>query len=85
MFSPFLSIPHHRPSHHPRPGRSSPVSQQLPVNTRPAPAPPPWGLLRYRVTPFILWAMSTQREVLVVVLMEVMQVMEVMEVMKVMQ
>ena len=46
MFSPFLSIPHHRPSHHPRPSRSSPGSQQLPSIARPAPALPPWGPLR---------------------------------------
>lgn len=36
MFSPFLSIPHHRPSHHPRPSRSSSGSQHMPRDAWPA-------------------------------------------------
>ncbi|KAM7227386.1 hypothetical protein CapIbe_021799 [Capra ibex] len=43
----FHSHPALRPSHHPRPSRSSPGSQKLPSIARPAPALPPWGPLRF--------------------------------------
>lgn len=49
IFSPFLSIPHLRLSHHLRHGhKHGPVSQQLPVNALSQhPAQPEWGRLRY--------------------------------------
>lgn len=46
IFSPFLSIPYLRLSHHLRPGPRTVVSHQ-PANPQPAPRQPQWERLRY--------------------------------------